>query len=165
MKLYDGDRGFYCFSCNAKGDVIDLVQQIIGCDKWKAVEYLNQAYNLNLPVNPVDRKTPLELREHTKRIVQRREDAKARLEQLRKEQLDTFKKLCELEAMEEMVRPEMPPGGPKDVVFTSAFRNIVFARENAAYEAEEADAELHYALYYAEEQKGGEQDRSRNQSG
>ena len=32
MKLYPGDKGYYCFTCNKGGDVIDFVRQYEGLD-------------------------------------------------------------------------------------------------------------------------------------
>jgi hypothetical protein len=30
MKIYDGDRGFYCFVCHVSGDCIKLAQKLLG---------------------------------------------------------------------------------------------------------------------------------------
>ena len=56
MKLYDGDRGCYCFSCHNGGSVIDMVQQANSCSFWEAVEWLNSAFHLGLPLDrPMDK--------------------------------------------------------------------------------------------------------------
>lgn len=56
MKLWQDDRGFYCFQCNAAGDVIKLVQFVNGCSFPSAVEWLNSAFHLCLPLDrPMDK--------------------------------------------------------------------------------------------------------------
>ena len=56
MKLYEGDRGCYCFSCHQSGSVIDMVQQANSCSFWQAVEWLNSAFHLGLPLDrPLDK--------------------------------------------------------------------------------------------------------------
>lgn len=46
MKIYPGDRGFYCFSCGKGGDIFDFVMQQNGCDFKGAIELLIEAFNL-----------------------------------------------------------------------------------------------------------------------
>ena len=49
LKLYDGDRGFYCFSCGTGGDVIKLTGQLLGMDRVDAARRLNTDFRLGLP--------------------------------------------------------------------------------------------------------------------
>ena len=51
MKLYDGDRGFYCFTCHAHGDVIDLMARIGDCGKAEAMQRLNTVYGIGLDMD------------------------------------------------------------------------------------------------------------------
>lgn len=50
MKLYPGDRGWYCFGCHSGGSVIDLVMRYYGMELKPAIEMLNSEFNLGLPV-------------------------------------------------------------------------------------------------------------------
>lgn len=56
MRLYPDDRGFHCFVCGASGDVIHLVEAVQQCSFWSAVEWLNSAFHLGLPLDrPLDK--------------------------------------------------------------------------------------------------------------
>ncbi len=48
MKLYSGRRGYYCFTCHAHGDVIDLAQHKYGCSFRDAMIKLNDLYRLGI---------------------------------------------------------------------------------------------------------------------
>lgn len=50
LKLFDGDRGFYCYRCHAAGDVISLLQRLTGCGFTDAVRTLNDQYRIGLPL-------------------------------------------------------------------------------------------------------------------
>lgn len=50
-KLNRGVRGFHCFKCGAGGDVIDLVRAVNGYGFKQAVEWLNSAFHLALPID------------------------------------------------------------------------------------------------------------------
>lgn len=50
LKLYDGDRGYYCFVCHAYGNVIDLVEKVQDCKFMDAVRWLNETFRLGLDV-------------------------------------------------------------------------------------------------------------------
>ena len=50
MKLYPGQRGWYCFGCHTGGSVIDLVMACCGLDMKAAISMLNDEFNLGLPV-------------------------------------------------------------------------------------------------------------------
>lgn len=51
MKIYDGNRGWYCFACNTGGDVISLVHLALGIDYKTAINRINDDFGLNLPIN------------------------------------------------------------------------------------------------------------------
>lgn len=51
MKVYDGNRGWYCFACNTGGDVISLVQLALGVDYKTAIARINDDFGLHLPLN------------------------------------------------------------------------------------------------------------------
>lgn len=54
LKLYGGNRGFYCYRCHKAGDVIALYMQIVGVTFPQAVKNLNEQYGLNLPLTGAD---------------------------------------------------------------------------------------------------------------
>lgn len=54
LKLYPGNRGFYCYRCHKSGDVITLYRQITGAGFRQAVEDLNGQYGLGLPLKTAD---------------------------------------------------------------------------------------------------------------
>lgn len=55
-KLDKGDRGFHCFKCGAGGDCIKLVQEVQQCSFLSAIEWLNSAFHLGLPLDrPMDK--------------------------------------------------------------------------------------------------------------
>ncbi len=54
MKIYPGTRGFCCFTCGEKGSVIDFVMKYNSCKYWTAVEWLNSAFKLGLPLDRKD---------------------------------------------------------------------------------------------------------------
>jgi len=51
MKLYDGDRGFYCFGCHTGGSAIDLVMKLNGQTFSQAVRQINDDFNLGLQLD------------------------------------------------------------------------------------------------------------------
>lgn len=47
MKLYDGNRGFYCFVCHKAGDCISLVQGVVpDCSYSDAMWWVNDQFGL-----------------------------------------------------------------------------------------------------------------------
>lgn len=48
MKLYDRDRGFYCFVCHKGGDCIALAKQLIGnnCTYGDAARWIDETFRL-----------------------------------------------------------------------------------------------------------------------
>ncbi len=87
LKLYAGDRGWYCYGCHIGGDVIAFTGRLFGLDRLDAVRKLNTDFSLGLSL---DRPQTSQEREEAK---QRRHEAEIRrqFEDWRKETLD---KLC-----------------------------------------------------------------------
>ena len=84
MKVYNGDRGYFCFGCNASGDIIDFVKKYFNLTFMQAIEKLNVDFSLGLPIN---RQTTAREREkmalqafERKRQIKSREEEKKRLE-------------------------------------------------------------------------------------
>lgn len=51
LKLYDGDRGCYCFACQCGGDVIGLVGQLLGLDRRAAARQITLDFGLGLSLD------------------------------------------------------------------------------------------------------------------
>ena len=70
-KLFEGDKGFYCYVCHESGDVIKLVQTVLNCTFPEAVKWLSDEFRLGVDIDaPVDREA---LRRARKRAKKRRE--------------------------------------------------------------------------------------------
>lgn len=52
MKLYDGRRGFYCFSCHRGGDVISFVSTYFNISPLEAARKINSDFGLGLDLSP-----------------------------------------------------------------------------------------------------------------
>jgi hypothetical protein len=50
LKVYDGQGGFCCFGCGAKGSVIDFVMKLYDISFTAACERLSTDFSLNLPI-------------------------------------------------------------------------------------------------------------------
>src|SRR5574344_1151005 len=50
LKVYDGQGGFCCFGCGAKGSVIDFVMILYDLSFNSACERINNDFSLNLPI-------------------------------------------------------------------------------------------------------------------
>lgn len=62
LKLYDGNRGFYCFGCGEHGSVIDFVMRYFGLDFQSAISKLNDDFCLGLPIGQrIDRRKQIEM--------------------------------------------------------------------------------------------------------
>ena len=132
MKLYGDQRGWCCFGCHKGGDEIRLVQEVQGCSFWSAVEWLNSAFHLVLPLDQEPDKNASE----RARIAS--EHARTIREQERAIDLMLFdcyvmagQLLNGLEADAKRFRPTRPYGDwPKQ--FCDAMRNIPEAKELVA---------------------------------
>lgn len=51
MKVYDGDKGFYCFGCHESGDLLSFVQKYFGLDFKGTIAKLNDDFYLGLPIS------------------------------------------------------------------------------------------------------------------
>lgn len=51
MRIYDGARGFFCFSCSTGGDVIKLTADLLGLTPVEALRRLNADFNIGLDLD------------------------------------------------------------------------------------------------------------------
>ena len=90
MKVYEGNKGYYCFGCGSGGDVIDFMQRAFNLSFTEAISKLNNDFNLGLDINTPKART----REITRAEEVRRERHE---EEERKRQLDNlYDELCDI---------------------------------------------------------------------
>lgn len=103
LKVYDGDRGWWCFVCNKGGDIFDFVMEHDGLEFPKAVERI--AEMAGIPVS--DGKNDLS-EEDKARIRQRkaeREAAERAKEERNQKMTEISDKIRILEAIKSRVEP------------------------------------------------------------
>lgn len=106
MKVYPESRGFCCFTCGEKGSVIDFVMKYNSCSFWKAVEWLNSAFNLGLPLDrPLDKNAA----EAARRAKERKQTEREQKQAIERMEFDLYvlcgRLLESLEADKERYRP------------------------------------------------------------
>ena len=131
MKLWQDDRGFYCFQCNAAGDVIKLVQFVNGCSFPSAVEWLNSAFHLGLPLDrPLDKNAA----EAAKRAKERKQAEREQKQAIERMEFDLYvicgRLLESLEEDKERYRPRRA-NEEWDRRFVNAIRMIPEVEEMA----------------------------------
>lgn len=93
MKLYPGQRGWYCFGCHQGGSVIDLVMACCGLEMIAAVSMLNDEFNLGLPVG---HEATREQEEEARKRQAEREAERKRREAIRAEQEKMYDRYCDV---------------------------------------------------------------------
>ena len=130
LKLYDGNRGFYCFGCGEHGSVIDFVMRYFGLDFKSAISKLNDDFCLGLPIGQrIDRRKQLEM----ERIAfQRRQ--KAKQEEAERQQIEDayWAAFDEWKRLYDNKRNYAPktPTEPLHQLFVEALKNISSAEYN-----------------------------------
>lgn len=93
MKLYPGQRGWYCFGCHVGGSVIDLVMACCGLDMKAAISMLNDEFSLGLPVG---REATREQEEVARKRQAEREAERKRREAARAEREKLYERYCDV---------------------------------------------------------------------
>lgn len=106
MRLYPGDGGYHCFVCGASGDVIHLVENVQQCSFPSAIEWLNSAFHLGLPLDrPLDKNAA----EAARRAKERKQTEREQKQAIERMEFDLYvlcgRFLDELEADKERYRP------------------------------------------------------------
>lgn len=127
LKLYDGNRGFYCFGCGEHGSVIDFVMRYFGLDFKSAISKLNDDFCLGLPIGQrIDRRKQLEME---RLAFQRRQ--KAKQEEAERNQIDDayWAAFDEWKRLDDNKRNYAPktPTEPLHPLFVEALKNIAGA--------------------------------------
>lgn len=106
LKLYLGNRGFYCYRCHKSGDVIALYRQITGAGFRQAVEDLNVQYGLHLPLENADTDTIRKAKELAEKRKQERAEKEARDRQLQEDLWDVADAVQLLEYFKQELAPK-----------------------------------------------------------
>lgn len=130
LKLYDGNRGFYCFGCGEHGSVIDFVMRYFGLDFKSAISKLNDDFCLGLPIGKrIDRRNQLEME---RLAFQRRQ--KAKQEEAERQQIEDayWAAFDEWKRLDDNKRNYAPktPTEPLHPLFVEALKNIAGAEYN-----------------------------------
>lgn len=83
MKIYTGDKGFYCFGCGCSGDIFDFVKNIFNINFTEAQIKLNNDFGLNLPIGEkLDRRKQMQIAKEEFKKKQEQNAKKKQLEEL-----------------------------------------------------------------------------------
>lgn len=131
MRLYPGDGGYHCFVCGASGDVIHLVENVQQCSFLSAIEWLNSAFHLNLPLDrPLDKNAA----EAARRAKERKQTEREQKQAIERMEFDLYvlcgRLLDTLEADKERYRPRRA-NEEWDERFVNAVRMIPEVKELA----------------------------------
>ena len=146
LKLYDGNRGFYCFGCGEHGSVIDFVMRYFGLDFQSAIIKLNDDFRLGLPIGKkIDRRTQLEMNKAAFERKRKIEAEKKHREQIENACWTAFDEWKRLDDNKRNYAPKTPTE-PLHPLFVEALKNIASAEYNlscaeiARYEYEKRDS-------------------------
>lgn len=110
FKVYDGDRGYYCFGCGESGDVIDFVQKLFNIPFNEALQKLNQDFGLGLPIGEkLTYRKRLEMSKRAYDFKKNKEAEKQELERLKQEREKLLSEWIRLDKQGKEYRPK--PGG------------------------------------------------------
>ena len=145
MKVYDGNRGYYCFGCGKSGDVISFVRDYFGLSFVDAIKKINDDFSLGLPIG--DKISRNRQRYIAKQAYNRRKAIKDRekeKERLEAEYWAAFDEVLRLNCQIEQYKPktEDEEWHPK---YVEAAQNITYKQyllecaESARYEYEKSN--------------------------
>ena len=130
LKLYDGNRGFYCFGCGEHGSVIDFVMRYFNIDFPKAISKLNDDFKLGLPIGKkIDRRTQLEINKAAFERKRKIESEKKLQEQIENDYWTAFDEWKRLDDNRRNYAPKTPTE-PLHPLFVEALKNIAGAEYN-----------------------------------
>ena len=139
MKIYTGDKGFYCFGCGCSGDIFDFVKNIFNINFAEAQIKLNNDFGLNLPIGEkLDRRKQMQIAKEQFKKKQEQERKKKRLEALQNALDSALDDFIRYDKNKQIYRPtqfsvELHP------LFVEAIRNY----EHAKHKLEYAETDLY----------------------
>ena len=138
LKIYEGNKGFYCFGCGKSGNIIAFVMSYFSIDFKTALMKLNYDFSLNLPL---ERKMTLREKQHFDRKGKERKRQAEEQKKKREKALARFLEAHSGFAENDRVIRECKPHTP-DEPLNLEFVEALHKRELLMYELEEAEAEL-----------------------
>lgn len=125
MRLYTGERGYYCYVCHASGDATDLVAHVHGCTLRDAVAWMDGTFGLGLGFSQqTDEKRIRAAREAASRRRREREQE----EKDRADTLETWHRTLEVMMLvDDEIERTRPRKYSED--FSDAFCTALAARE------------------------------------
>ena len=130
LKLYDGNRGFYCFGCGEHGSVIDFVMRYFGLDFQSAISKLNDDFCLGLPIGQrIDCRNRLEMERLAFQRRQKEKQEEAKRQQLEDAYWTAFDEWKRLDDNKRNYAPKTP-ADPLHHLFVEALKNIDGAEHN-----------------------------------
>lgn len=134
MKIYGGDKGFYCFGCGKSGDVIAFVQEYFNLSFPESAAKINADFGLNLPL---ERKMSLREKRDLDRREQKRRARQAAKQAIQQRYFDAYDRWIALDKLMREYRPSTV-----DEELRPEFVGALFALEEAEFELEEAESEM-----------------------
>lgn len=122
LKVYSGQKGYYCYVCHSGGDVIDLVQNANRCSLKEAVDWLDSAFRLGLEQD--DRQAM----EAARRAAERRKREQERNERMRERDFSLWLDAQEVSKEIDQAVAQYRPTNPGEPI-TDEFRTAMFAKE------------------------------------
>lgn len=130
LKLYDGDGGFCCFGCGARGSVIDFTMRLFDINFRQAILRLDMDFSLNLTGARPDHSARSRILEERRREQERRRKLEAEINALSAEHLRLHQNMMSL-----------CPAGPDDG-FDPLYVEAVTRLPVVQYYLEELEDEL-----------------------
>lgn len=134
MKVYDGNRGYFCFGCHRSGDVIGFVKDYFSLTFKDALVKLNTDFNLHFQLDEKPSKEAVEAANNRKRSQIATKTAHKRLVERYNAALDKFTELDKKRVVGEL--------NAKQGIITDDFAEALREIETAKYELDEAETRL-----------------------
>lgn len=106
LRIYPGDRGFYCFRCHESGGVIKLYMKMTGAGFKQAIQDLNDQYGVGLPLNGGDQRAIEKARREAEERKRKRAEDRARKMKLFDEYLDAADAVWTMEQNLNLAAPQ-----------------------------------------------------------
>ena len=134
MRLYDGNKGYYCFVCHEHGDVIALVQKMNNNTFTEAIQWLSDAFHLGVDTHTaIDEKT----RQRASRQRRIRQELNERRKETDRRVYDTFLNIADfVRTVERTIEDNAPKS--QDDEWSETFCAALRVRTEANELAEQA---------------------------
>lgn len=138
MKIYDGDRGYHCFTCGIGGDCIDFVSKYFGLSFQEAIKKINSDFGLNLPLNSA--KSSQEYAKMSHEVEQKRAE-RAKIAEIQTKLQNEYDYALDYFATFDRAKTAFKPKCKENA---STYAYILAEYEFAKYQLSEAEARLRY---------------------